>query len=113
MDPHDHQAIADALLKLLSEKNLWHECRNNGLKNIHLFSWPEHCRTYLTRVAACRMRYPQWQTNNPEDNVDVEESFNDSLKDVQDMSLRLSIDGDLAGASGITFLDRSYLMRDK
>ncbi|KAF7837005.1 putative sucrose-phosphate synthase 3 [Senna tora] len=84
VDPHDQQAIADALLKLLSEKNLWHECRKNGWKNIHLFSWPEHCRTYLTRVAACRMRHPMWQTDTPGDDV----------ADVQDMSLRLSIDGD-------------------
>lgn len=102
MDPHDHLAIADALLKLLSEKNLWHECRKNGWKNIHLFSWPEHCRTYLTRVDACRMRHPQWQTTTTEDDVDVdvEESFNDSLRDVQDMSLRLSIDGEFVSASG-------------
>lgn len=94
MDPHDQQAIADALLKLVSEKSLWHECRKNGWKNIHLFSWPEHCRTYLTRVAACRMRHPQWQTATPEDEIPAEESFNDSLKDVQDMSLRLSVDGE-------------------
>ncbi|BAT88868.1 hypothetical protein VIGAN_05250300 [Vigna angularis var. angularis] len=97
VDPHDQQAIADALIKLLSDKNLWHECRKNGWKNIHLFSWPEHCRTYLTRVAACRMRHPQWQTNTPGNDINAEESFNDSLKDVQDMSLRLSIDADLAG----------------
>lgn len=94
MDPHDQNAIADALLKLVSEKNLWHECRKNGLRNIHLFSWPEHCRTYLTRVAACRMRHPQWQTDTPADEHAVEYSLNDSLKDVMDMSLRLSIDGD-------------------
>ncbi|KAG8636897.1 probable sucrose-phosphate synthase 3 [Manihot esculenta] len=95
VDPHDQQAIADALLTLVSEKNLWHECRKNGWKNIHLFSWPEHCRTYLTRVAACRMRHPQWQTDTPGDEMAAEESsLNDSLKDVQDMSLRLSIDGD-------------------
>ncbi|KAI4317531.1 hypothetical protein L6164_025393 [Bauhinia variegata] len=92
VDPHDQQAIANALLKLLSDKNLWHDCRKNGWKNIHLFSWPEHCRTYLTRVAACRMRHPQWQTDTPGDDFVPEESFNDSLKDVQDMSLRLSID---------------------
>ncbi|XP_015958854.1 probable sucrose-phosphate synthase 2 [Arachis duranensis] len=100
VDPHDQQAIANALLKLLSDKSMWQECRKNGLKNIHLFSWPEHCRTYLTRVAACRMRHPQWQTSTPGDDIPAEESFNDSLKDVQDMSLRLSIDGDLAGFSG-------------
>lgn len=61
---------------------------------MHLFSWPEHCRTYLTRVATCRMRHPQWQTGTPEDEVGEESSLNDSLKDVQDMSLRLSVDGD-------------------
>ncbi|XP_057766265.1 probable sucrose-phosphate synthase 2 isoform X2 [Salvia miltiorrhiza] len=94
VDPHDQNAIADALLKLVSEKNLWHECRKNGLRNIHLFSWPEHCRTYLTRVAACRMRHPQWQTDTPADEHAAEYSLNDSLKDVTDMSLRLSIDGD-------------------
>ncbi|XP_015088064.1 probable sucrose-phosphate synthase 2 [Solanum pennellii] len=95
VDPHDQQAIADALLKLVSEKNLWHECRKNGWKNIHLFSWPEHCRTYLTRIAACRMRHPQWKTDNPSDELAAEESsLNDSLKDVQDMSLRLSVDGE-------------------
>ncbi|KAJ6683667.1 hypothetical protein OIU85_007364 [Salix viminalis] len=101
VDPHDQQAIADALLKLVSEKNLWSDCRNNGWKNIHLFSWPEHCRTYLTRVAACRMRHPQWQTDTPEDEIAAEESsLNDSLKDVQDMSLRLSIDGDKPSLNG-------------
>ncbi|KAH9680643.1 putative sucrose-phosphate synthase 3 [Citrus sinensis] len=101
VDPHDQQAIADALLKLVSEKNLWVECRKNGWKNIHLFSWPEHCRTYLTRVAACRMRHPQWQTDTPVDEMAAEESsFNDSLKDVQDMSLRLSVDGDKSSLNG-------------
>ncbi|XP_048235112.1 probable sucrose-phosphate synthase 3 isoform X2 [Ricinus communis] len=101
VDPHDQHAIADALLKLVSEKNLWHECRKNGWKNIHLFSWPEHCRTYLTRVAACRMRHPQWQLDTPGDEMASEESsLNDSLKDVQDMSLRLSIDGDKSSFNG-------------
>ncbi|KAI8524426.1 hypothetical protein RHMOL_Rhmol13G0149400 [Rhododendron molle] len=95
VDPHDQEAIANALLKLVSEKNLWNDCRKNGWKNIHLFSWPEHCRTYLTRVAACRMRHPQWQTDTPTaDDLAAEESLNDSLKDVQDMSLRLSVDGE-------------------
>ncbi|KAF5752497.1 hypothetical protein HS088_TW01G00409 [Tripterygium wilfordii] len=101
VDPHDQKGIADALLKLVSEKNLWHDCRKNGWKNIHLFSWPEHCRTYLTRVSACRMRHPQWQTNTPMDDVATEESsLNDSLKDMQDMSLRLSIDGEKSSLNG-------------
>nr|XP_043632854.1 probable sucrose-phosphate synthase 2 [Erigeron canadensis] len=94
IDPHDQQGIANALLKLLSEKNLWHECQKNGWRNIHLFSWPEHCRTYLTRVASCRMRHPAWKTDIPLDEMPREESLNDSLQDVQDTSLFLSIDGD-------------------
>ncbi|KAK6914323.1 Glycosyl transferase, family 1 [Dillenia turbinata] len=98
VDPHDQEAIASALLRLVSDKSMWYDCRNNGWKNIHLFSWPEHCRTYLTRVAACRMRHPQWQIDTPMDETVADDSFSDSLRDVQDMSLRLSVDGE-RGAS--------------
>lgn len=94
IDPHDQQGIANALLKLVSEKNLWQECQKSGWRNIHLFSWPEHCRTYLTKVASCRMRHPAWQTDTPADELPREESLNDSLRDVQDTSLLLSIDAD-------------------
>ncbi|KAJ8449655.1 hypothetical protein Cgig2_001311 [Carnegiea gigantea] len=101
IDPHDQTAISEALLTLVSDKNLWAECRRNGWKNIHLYSWPEHCRNYLTRVAACRMRHPQWQTNTPIYEVaHNDESFNDSLRDVQDMSLRLSVDAEKVSLSG-------------
>ncbi|KAK8952792.1 Sucrose-phosphate synthase [Platanthera guangdongensis] len=93
VDPHDHKAISDALLKLLADKNLWHDCRRNGWRNIHLFSWPEHCRTYLTKVAACRMRHPHWQMDTPVDELSDGESF-DSLKDAHELSLSLSIDGE-------------------
>lgn len=92
VDPHDQKAISDALLKLVSDRNLWMECRRNGLKNIHLFSWPQHCRTYLSRIALCRMRHPQWQ-DEIGINGEMDEVFQeDSLRDVHDMSLRLSID---------------------
>ncbi|XP_058103267.1 probable sucrose-phosphate synthase 2 isoform X2 [Magnolia sinica] len=100
VDPHDYKAIADALLNLVAEKNLWLDCRKNGWRNIHLFSWPEHCRTYLTRVAACRMRHPQWQTDTPLEDMAAEESLGDSLKDVQDTSLRLSVDGEKCSLNG-------------
>lgn len=40
------------------------------------------------------MRHPQWKTDTPTDEFSAEGSLNDSLKDVQDMSLRLSIDGE-------------------
>ncbi|KAG0560445.1 hypothetical protein M758_10G176100 [Ceratodon purpureus] len=93
VDPHNEKEIADALLKLLSERNLWSVCRKNGLKNIHLYSWPEHCRKYLSWVALCRMRHPQWKTESSLENEELIESQSDSLRDVQDISLRLSVDG--------------------
>ncbi|KAJ6800307.1 putative sucrose-phosphate synthase 2 [Iris pallida] len=105
IDPHDHKAIADALSKLVADKAQWLECRKNGFRNIHLFSWPEHCRTYLTRVAACRMRHPQWQTDTPTDEIAVEESLGDSLTDFQETSLRLSIDGEKGSLNGSTDYD--------
>ncbi|KAJ7949934.1 Sucrose-phosphate synthase family protein [Quillaja saponaria] len=91
VDPHDQKAIADALLKLVADKNLWLECRKNGLKNIHRFSWPEHCRNYLSYAEHCRNRHP----NSRLDIMPiVEEPISDSLRDVEDLSLRFSIEGD-------------------
>ncbi|KDP31602.1 hypothetical protein JCGZ_14827 [Jatropha curcas] len=92
VDPHDQKAIADALLKLVADKNLWAECQKNGLKNIHRFSWTEHCRNYLSHVAHCRNRDP---TTRLEITPIPEEPMSESLKDVEDLSLRFSIEGDL------------------
>ncbi|CAG7879143.1 unnamed protein product [Brassica rapa] len=94
VDPHDQQAISDALLKLVSDKHLWTRCRQNGLKNIHLFSWPEHCKTYLARIASCKQRSPKWQRVEFE-NSDPD-SPSDSLRDIHDISLnlKLSLDGE-------------------
>ncbi|KAL6213055.1 hypothetical protein ACLB2K_012503 [Fragaria x ananassa] len=91
VDPHDQKAIEDALLKLVADKNLWTECRKNGLKNIHRFSWPEHCRNYLSHVEHSRNRHP---TTRLQIVPAPEEPMSDSLKDVDDLSLRFSVDGD-------------------
>lgn len=96
VDPHDQQSIADALLKLVADKQLWAKCRGNGLKNIHLFSWPEHCKTYLSRIASCKPRQPRWLENDDDDDNSESDSPSDSLRDIQDISLnlRFSLDGD-------------------
>ncbi|KAJ6693195.1 hypothetical protein OIU85_004004 [Salix viminalis] len=91
VDPHDQKAIADALLKLVAGKNLWTECRKNGLKNIHRFSWPEHCRNYLSHIEHCRNRHP---TTRLEIAPIPEEPMSESLKGMEDLSLRFSIEGD-------------------
>ncbi|KAI4318256.1 hypothetical protein L6164_026045 [Bauhinia variegata] len=91
IDPHEQKAIEDALLKLVADKNLWLECRKNGLRNIHRFSWPEHCRNYLSHIEHCRNRH---QTSRLEITPTAEEPISDSLRDVEDLSLRFSIEGD-------------------
>ena len=102
IDPHDQQSIADALLKLVADKQLWARCRQNGLKNIHLFSWPEHCKTYLSKIAGCKPRHPQWLRNDDDAETSDSDSQGDSLRDIQDISLnlRFSMDGEKSGASG-------------
>ncbi|KAL6985245.1 putative protein serine/threonine kinase [Sarracenia purpurea var. burkii] len=106
VDPHNEQSIADALLKLVADKQLWARCRQNGLKNIHLFSWPEHCKTYLYRIANCRPRQPQWQKTDDGFENSASDSPSDSLRDIHDLSLNLkmSMDGENVEGSG-TFDD--------
>ncbi|XP_059658168.1 probable sucrose-phosphate synthase 1 [Cornus florida] len=102
VDPHEQQSIADALLKLVADKQLWARCRQNGLKNIHLFSWPEHCKTYLSRIAICKSRHPQWQRSDDRCEISESDSPNDSLRDIKDLSLNLkmSLDGEKNEGSG-------------
>ncbi|KAL4564035.1 hypothetical protein LXL04_028085 [Taraxacum kok-saghyz] len=102
IDPHDQQSIADALLKLVADKQLWSKCRSNGLRNIHLFSWTEHCKTYLSRIATCKPRQPGWLKHSESDDENSEsDSPSDSLRDMQDISLNLkfSMDGGERGNS--------------
>eukprot|EP00253_Pinus_taeda_P014286 PITA_14286 len=100
VDPHDQKAIAEALLRLLADKQLWLKCRQNGLKNVHLFSWPEHCKTYLSRIALCRIRHPQWQDiDDIDESVDLN-SQGDSLRDIQDIKLNFSLDGEQGEEGG-------------
>lgn len=91
VDPHDHKAISEALLKLVADKTRWLDCRRNGLKNIHHFSWPEHCRNYLSHVEHCRARHPTT-------GLDLaphaeEEPMSDSLRSVDGLSIQFSMDG--------------------
>ncbi|GFY99702.1 sucrose phosphate synthase 1F [Actinidia rufa] len=99
VDPHDQKSIADALLKLVADKQLWSKCRQNGLKNIYLFSWPEHCKTYLSRIAACKLRQPWWQRSDDGDENSESDSPSDSLRDIS-LNLKFSLDGEKNEGSG-------------
>ncbi|XP_006659287.1 probable sucrose-phosphate synthase 4 [Oryza brachyantha] len=96
VDPHNQNEIAEALYKLVSDKQMWAQCRQNGLKNIHQFSWPEHCKNYLSRVGALKPRHPRWQKSDDATEVSEAYSPEDSLRDVHDISLnlKLSLDSD-------------------
>ncbi|TVU25952.1 hypothetical protein EJB05_28475, partial [Eragrostis curvula] len=91
VDPHDAAAITDALLSLVADKARWAECRRNGLRNIHRFSWPHHCRLYLSHVAAnCDHPAPHQLLRVP---VPAASGRQDSLSDsLRDLSLGISVD---------------------
>ncbi|RWW41639.1 hypothetical protein BHE74_00052878 [Ensete ventricosum] len=101
VDPHDQSAISDALLKLVADKSLWFDCRRNGLKNIHRFSWPEHCRSYLSHVDHCRALSGHPSSSPcldlpPAAAAAALEPMSESLRDVgDDLSLRFSLDAPL------------------
>ncbi|KAJ1275226.1 hypothetical protein BS78_05G120400 [Paspalum vaginatum] len=101
VDPHDAAAITDALLGLLADKARWLECRRNGLRNIHRFSWPHHCRLYLSHVDAnCDHPAPHQLLRvpaSPRAAAADDDSLSDSLR-----GLSISIDAshDLKAGAG-------------
>ncbi|KAG8089428.1 hypothetical protein GUJ93_ZPchr0011g28286 [Zizania palustris] len=113
VDPHDAEGINGALLSLLADKTRWSECRRNGLNNIHRFSWPHHCRLYLSHVAAScdhpaphqLLRVPASPAAATRASLAADESLSDSLRG---LSLRISVDAsqDLnAGDSAAAIMD--------
>ncbi|CAA3028541.1 probable sucrose-phosphate synthase 1 [Olea europaea subsp. europaea] len=112
VDPHNQQSIADALLKLVADKQLWAKCREHGLKNIHLFSWPEHCKAYLARVTSCKQRQPKWLRNNDVDTDSESDGPGESLRDIHDLSLNLNISLDSDINEGIESSNNASTCRE-
>ncbi|KAI3962598.1 hypothetical protein MKW98_008465 [Papaver atlanticum] len=85
VDPHNQHAISDALLELVTNKQRWARCRKNGLDKIHHFSWPEHCKTYLSHIAKYRPRHPQWQRSDEFDDTKTKsDSPGDFLREIHE-----------------------------
>ncbi|KAK3120035.1 hypothetical protein QOZ80_9AG0680060 [Eleusine coracana subsp. coracana] len=94
VDPHDAPAITDALLSLMADKSRWSECRRNGLRNIHRFSWPHHCRLYLSHAAA-HCDHPDTAQHHPLCIPSILAAAHDSSSisdSLRDLSLGMSID---------------------
>ncbi|KAJ8759565.1 hypothetical protein K2173_007192 [Erythroxylum novogranatense] len=80
IDPHDQKAIADALLKLVADKT----------SGVNAGKWPEkHPSVFM--AGTLPNRHP---TARLEITPILEEPMSDSLRDVEDLSLRFSIEGD-------------------
>eukprot|EP00898_Chlorokybus_atmophyticus_P003387 jgi/Chlat1/4049/Chrsp26S04101 len=99
VDPFDHKSIGDAMLRLVSDRVEWESCRNNGLQNIGLYSWEEHCNHYLATVNACRqmqLSTPNWGFSNSINTL-MTASLTGSL---ENFDLQLEKDGAKEAASG-------------
>ncbi|GJP30717.1 hypothetical protein CLOM_g4902 [Closterium sp. NIES-68] len=118
VDPHDANALASALLQLVADRGLWNDCRKSALANIHKYSWPQHCASLLTRVSQSRLRHPVWRAAALFDQVAASSSAHntglqsDSLRDILDLSLRLSMDGKFWGGGSFQggSMDLSFML---
>ncbi|CAI5956289.1 unnamed protein product [Closterium sp. NIES-65] len=120
VDPHDANALSSALLQLVADRALWTDCRKSALANIHKYSWPQHCASLLTRVAQSRLRHPVWRAAALFDQVAAATSsthpstglHSESLRDIQDLSLRLSFDGKFWGGGSFQggSMDLSFML---
>ncbi|MED6205143.1 hypothetical protein PIB30_015265 [Stylosanthes scabra] len=76
--------------------------KNGGPVDIHRVLDNEHCKNYLSKIATCKPRHPQWLRSEDGGESSESESPGDSLRDLQDLSLNLkfSLDGEKSGGSG-------------
>ena len=47
VDPTDSDAVAGALLSILTSPETWDTMSSSGVKNIMSYSWPAHCKRYM------------------------------------------------------------------
>lgn len=51
VDVLDHAALADAIKKLLTDRELWDQCSNNGVNRVREhYSWEVHCQKYIESI---------------------------------------------------------------
>jgi sucrose-phosphate synthase len=58
VDPLDKEQIANALLKLLQNRDVWQQAAANGVSRVReLYSWQAHADSYLQQVRKLRGKY--------------------------------------------------------
>jgi sucrose-phosphate synthase len=51
VDVTDRDALGEAILKLLTDEELWSRCSSNGVNRVREhYTWETHCETYLEKV---------------------------------------------------------------
>ena len=66
VDPLDKEAITDALLKLLRDKNAWSIASRNGVEGVRRFySWQAHAESYLAKIRQITRKYQPIPSDRP------------------------------------------------
>lgn len=52
VDPTDADAVAQALLSILTDPSVWDNMSSAGRDNIMAYSWPAHCKRYMETMEA-------------------------------------------------------------
>ena len=52
VEPTDSDAVAKALISILTSQDVWDQMSSNGVNNIMSYSWPAHCKRYMETVDA-------------------------------------------------------------
>lgn len=66
VDPLDKEAIADALIKLLRDKNAWSIVSRNGVEGVRRFySWQAHAESYLVKINQLTGKYHPIPSDRP------------------------------------------------
>jgi len=56
VEPTDYKAVGDAILKVLTDSQMWDEYSSSGVNNIHAYSWPSHCVKCLEATESEKVR---------------------------------------------------------
>jgi sucrose-phosphate synthase len=66
VDPLDKPAIAEALLTILENQELWREFSANGLQNVaHHYSWDTHAQAYLQKIRTVSEQHGEQLPESP------------------------------------------------
>ena len=52
VEPTDSDAVAKALIYILTSQDIWDQMSSNGVNNIIAYSWPAHCKRYMESMDA-------------------------------------------------------------